>query len=76
MHGYMFDTNIFNCILDGSTDIVPLEGKEYFVTHVQYDEIQATRNVTRRSQLESVFSVVSQQEIPTESFVLDVLWPV
>lgn len=42
MNGYMFDTNIFNNILDGKVDPSLLDGKGCFATHVQHDEIQAT----------------------------------
>jgi hypothetical protein len=41
---YMLDTNIFNHILDGTIDIselTKLRG-EFFVTHIQLDELNAT----------------------------------
>ena len=73
MNGYMFDTNIFNNILDGKVDPSLLDGKGCFATHVQHDEIQATTDKTRRSALEAIFSIAFQ--LPTESFVLDVSRP-
>ena len=72
MNGYMFDTNVLNEILDGKVDPSQFTGKNCFVTHIQHDEIQATSNPTRRSLLESLFSLLPQEELPTESLVLDV----
>ena len=72
MRGYIFDTNIFNSILDNKIHIGLLPDKKCFVTHIQYDEIQATTNKTRQSELVNVFLSVPKQEIPTEAFVLDI----
>ncbi len=69
----MFDTVIFNSILDSDIDIALLNGRECFATHIQYDEILATPDATRRSQLEEVFSLIPQlTQLPTESFVIGV----
>jgi len=72
MNEYMFDTNIFNKILDGQIDPSKLSSKDCYVTHVQFDEIQATKDKDRRLKLEEVFSQVVSTQLPTESFVLDV----
>jgi predicted nucleic acid-binding protein len=73
MYGYMFDTNIFNDILDGKIDVVLFpEDLQLYVTHVQLDEIQATRDEQRRTQLMSVFSAIPQESIPTASTVIGV----
>ncbi|MUL34828.1 type II toxin-antitoxin system VapC family toxin [Gloeocapsopsis dulcis] len=72
MGGYIFDTNIFNQILDDKIELTYFVNIECFVTHVQHDEIQATSDTERRSQLEGVFSSVPQQEISTESCILGV----
>jgi predicted nucleic acid-binding protein len=72
MSNYMFDTNIFNGLLDGTVDPSKLHGKVCYATHVQADEILATKNADRRSQLSTIFAQVLSEQIPTESFVLDV----
>jgi predicted nucleic acid-binding protein len=69
----MFDTNIFNDILDGKIDVALFpKALQLYVTHVQFDEIQATRDEQRRAQLASVFSAIPQKSIPTTSTVLGV----
>jgi predicted nucleic acid-binding protein len=65
----MFDTNIFNSIVDGEVDLTLLDGKAYYATHIQHDEIQATKDITRRAELESIFTFIIQ--LPTQSFVLE-----
>jgi len=72
LSGYIFDTNIFNEILDGSIDpsFLPRNGR-FYVTHIQSDEIRATRNAQRREQLERIFSDFPSKNLPTASFVLD-----
>jgi len=73
MLGYMFDTNIFNAILDGDVDIpATLSNLPIFLTHVQLDEIKATRNEVRRAQLARTVTEVPHQQIPTSSFVIGV----
>ena len=72
MNRYMFDTNIFNRILDRKINLSRLSGKDCYVTHVQFDEIQATRDKNRRLELERIFSQVSRTELPTESAVFGV----
>ncbi len=69
----MFDTNIFNRILDEKDENVHnriIEGKdihECFVTHIQRDELNATPDEERRKGLLEVFKDVNQALIPTES---------
>ena len=68
----MFDTNVFDCILDGGisleslmTDVVP------YATHVQRDEINniPEHKIERREALAALFvQVVS--EAPTDSFAV------
>ncbi|MEI7751712.1 MAG: hypothetical protein WCJ71_06440 [Candidatus Omnitrophota bacterium] len=69
----MFDTNIFNEILDGRHDIenVKRYGK-FFVTHIQWDEIQATKKIERRKALSEVFCSVQSEHVPTESALWDI----
>ncbi len=73
MSGYIFDTNIFNRILDGQFDLNSISGEvKLFATHIELDEIRNTRNCERRSQLLSVFEAIDSKKIPTESAVWDV----
>ena len=68
----MFDTNIFNHILDGDIDITDLADRASFcVTHIQRDELNNTKDVERRARLVRVFEAPIQNHVPTESFVLD-----
>ena len=69
MNHYMFDTNIFNEILDQSIDLTSIEDASYYVTHVQLNEIQATKNEERRNQLLKTFHEVDKEAIATESAV-------
>lgn len=68
----MFDTNIFNKMLDGRIDVLKIKKKICKATHIQFDEIQATKNGHRRAQLEIVFNEIITVQIPTESLVLGV----
>lgn len=72
MSQFLFDTNIFNKILDEKIDLSKLSNKDCYVTHVQSDEILATKNQNRRLMLEEIFLQVSSKQIPTESFVIGV----
>lgn len=72
MTKFMFDTNAFGKILKMESQYDLLAGKhEYFVTHVQRDELEATTNERIRSQLLMVFQAIPQSAIPTESVVID-----
>lgn len=67
---YMFDTNIFNRILDNSLGITSPQGTDrFFATHIQLDELGNTRDVARRNSLLRVFEDIQQKPIPTESAV-------
>lgn len=69
----MFDTNVFNRILDGIVSVEALAGHvEIFATHIQLDELSRTKNQERRAALGSVFAAVVTEAVPTDSFVLDV----
>lgn len=69
----MFDTNVFNDILDGNIDFKNFrEGIICCVTHIQRDEINKTKDEMRRKALNSVFSDLAEEEYPTETFVLGI----
>lgn len=69
----MFDTNVFNRILDRVISIEALIGRVVaHATHIQRDEINNTKNCERRAALARVFGDVVTASTPTDSFVLDV----
>jgi len=68
--GFMFDTNIFNAILDEQIPIEKLPRKfSYFVTHIQKDELEKTPEQERRVKLCEVFENIDQDNISTASGV-------
>lgn len=72
MAGYMFDTNIFNEILDAKLNPDEFRDKgAFFVTNVQAEEIEKTKKSERRKALQSIFNKVSKKSLPTASFILD-----
>lgn len=71
---YMFDTNVFNRILDGVVEIAEFcEKAHFYATHVQLDELNATSDTQRRQELIAVFEeVAGNNKVSTESFILGV----
>ena len=56
----MFDTNIFNHLRDGATDLTPFIGKaKFLVTHIQLDELNNTRDEARRVSLSQLFEEIT-----------------
>lgn len=73
VRGFMFDSHIFDKILDDGIDPFQLRScGRVFVTHIQRDEIERCREPERRRQLLQVFELVAQEVIPTESAVWNV----
>jgi hypothetical protein len=70
--GYMLDTNVFNDVLDGRVDANRLKGHKLFVTHIQRDEINMTRDDARREALLASFAELSTDMSPTSSAVAGV----
>lgn len=69
----MFDTNVFNRILDGVISLQTLTGRVIaYATHIQRDEINNTTNRERRAALAQVFGDVVAESLPTDSLVLGV----
>jgi rRNA-processing protein FCF1 len=71
----IFDTNIYDLIADGTLNInllsVKKEGFEFYITHIQIDEINKCPDEDRRARLSLFVTKLSPIVIPTESFVLD-----
>jgi len=62
MPSYMFDTNIFNRILDG-VELIEItkfyEKAHFYATHIQLDELKATSNTQRRQELIAIFKEIA-----------------
>lgn len=75
MNKYMFDTNIYNHILDGSITIESHKGKaDFYATHVQIDELRKTKDSERKKVLLEIFNqfVEPTDLISTETPIWDV----
>ncbi len=70
---YMLDTTVFNHVLRGGVDVRTLPARgQLFVTHVQLNELQATKDPDKRARLLAVFAEAPSQRVPTESAMWDV----
>ena len=66
--GIMFDTNIFNKILDDKISLNSLpKNVIYYVTFVQKGEIGKTSDGDRRNKLLQIFTQIKQKKISTET---------
>lgn len=65
----MADSVIFNRLLDGKLSFVLLQGYDLFVTPMQYAELQATPDSSRRADLMAVFAQGAPQEHDIETAV-------
>jgi predicted nucleic acid-binding protein len=73
MAGVMFDTNAFNRLLDTTVDPGTLaSGRSLYATHIQLNELSATRDPVRAKALTDVFHKTPQKVIPTAAAVWDV----
>jgi type I restriction enzyme S subunit len=71
--GFMFDTNVFNAIIDKRIDLRQLpRNLKYYVTHIQYDEIYNTQDEERKRELLEIMKKVPNEIIATEGTVYDV----
>ena len=70
---YILDTCAFNDLLDGTFRLgdISSDGR-FIVTHVQRDELMATPDEARKTQLVSKFEEVDPIFVPTETFCCDV----
>lgn len=70
---YVLDTSVFNQLLDGLISLSDLPpNAEFVATHIQIDELKATKNQQRRTSLLAVFTSIAPEVVPTESGVWDV----
>jgi predicted nucleic acid-binding protein len=70
---YIFDTCVFNRLADEEIRLSDISADGvFYATHVQHDELLATRNDVRRDELIAAFKEIGPQLLPTETFCLDV----
>ena len=72
MTSYMLDTNLFNDALDGKISVGEFSTLHLLVTHIQRDELSATKNAARAAELYKVFDEIRPDQILTRSAVWDV----
>lgn len=71
MRSFMFDTNVFNHVLDGMAELSGFVGRaKFYATHIQIDELKNTSNDARKVALLKVFEEITNIRVPTESFIL------
>jgi hypothetical protein len=69
----MLDTTVFNHVLcDRVGPRVLATRGTLFATHVQYQELQTTKNLQKRDQLEEVFKVIGPNRITTATSLFEV----
>lgn len=71
MKGFMFDTNIFNHLLDGGINLDTLPNAPIYYTFEQFEELQKTSDIDRRKKLLSVLQFCGPSESTITTFVLD-----
>jgi predicted nucleic acid-binding protein len=72
MDAYMFDTNIFNTILDEAFAVESISANMVlYVTRVQFDEISNTTKKERRARLLATFEEVPQAMTGTDTFLMN-----
>lgn len=70
---FMFDTTVFNDILSKKINMEKFPEKfHYFVTHIQWDELNRTSDLEVKENLLKIFELIEIQEIPTESTSFDI----
>jgi predicted nucleic acid-binding protein len=73
MTKYIFDTNIFNRLVDERFHLSELPSDAEFVaTHIQIDELNNTKDAERRARLFLKFAETAPTLLPTESFTIGV----
>lgn len=75
MTNFVLDTNVFNRVLDNKLSIEQLPPGRFFITHVQRDELDKTKDVVRRHALQEVLEAVDPARIPTASAIPGIALP-
>lgn len=64
----ILDTNVFNQMMDDDVAIAHLlPGVELIATHIQWDELSATKNDERRCELQDYYREVLDEQVATEA---------
>jgi predicted nucleic acid-binding protein len=71
MLGFMLDTNVFNHLVENGLPAQYLP-KPTYVTHIQRDELENTRDPVKRAALLTTLRLARARSVATESLVLDV----
>lgn len=66
---FLFDTNIFNHVLDGKIPIGRSSECKIFVTHIQRNEITQTKSESRKAELFSVLEKISPDKTSTKTAI-------
>jgi hypothetical protein len=69
---YLLDTNVFNVVFKNLLAVEEFRGVPLLVTHVQADELRATRCLATATGLLAVFEQIGPEETPTRSAVWDI----
>jgi hypothetical protein len=68
---FMFDTNVFNRILEGHLSLADARGAGVlYATHIQRDELARTPQQEKRALLLAIFAETTHKSVPTTSFSL------
>ncbi len=70
MNGYMLDTTVFNHLVNEELGSLRISiSRPIYVTHVQLNEIQCTRDPLRLQALLGMFTAIESERIPTTTAV-------
>ncbi len=73
MAGFLLDTNAINRGLDQNIEPATITSRgDVFVTHIQIDELQATRRPDRQEALLDALQKIDPTKVPTSAAVWDV----
>lgn len=68
----MLDTNVFNHLADGKVEFSAFINRYLFVTHVQPDELNDTKDPVRRAKLCKFLQALAPEELATRGAIWDV----
>jgi hypothetical protein len=68
---YMLDTNVFNKLTDGKISFCAFRDLDIRVTHIQWDELNATKDSARKADLLRTFKKVDPRMSSTAAAVWD-----
>jgi predicted nucleic acid-binding protein len=69
---YLLDTNVFNKLNDGQLQLDAFRDLDIVVTHIQWEELSATKNSARKAELLRTFEKINPKTDRTASALFDV----